>query len=487
MMFILRNVLCVLSFVLFSSVAEAGSKAHFNKKQVLAIQQGIEQIVASVDPNVHIGIEVVSLTTGKTIYAHNAGHLFMPASTMKLITGAAALEILGSNYRFLTKIYADGPIEKGTLKGNLWIKGSGDPEFSTASLEDLVFQLKLKGIQRIQGNIYIDRSDFDGVAQGPGWTWDDGAVDWNSPLDALTINHSCVNICVKPNACCDLPAEVHVQPKTSYITVENHALTAEKSENLQAERRWRTKENIIDVNGSIVKEQEIQKFMVPVELPHLYTASLFCDLLDQNGIKFKGAIEEKTIGSDLAELASYASRPLFEMVVEMMKESDNLIADTLFKKIGQRTFEAPGSWQNGLEAVNSFLKDKVGIDPANTVIVDGSGLSRYNLLSPHQINALLIWVDRQCPSSAEFMASLPISGVDGTLKNRMTDPAIKGKVRAKTGSLMGVSTLAGYATTEKGEKIAFSIMMSGFTKKTSEYKLKIEDQILDLFIKKIQH
>ncbi|MBS0651656.1 MAG: D-alanyl-D-alanine carboxypeptidase/D-alanyl-D-alanine-endopeptidase [Verrucomicrobia bacterium] len=482
-----RNIFILLSLILFSAGAEAGSKSHFDRKQALSIQRGMEQIVAAVDPNVHIGIEVVSLTTGKTIYAHNAGHLFMPASTMKLITGAAALEILGSNYRFLTKIYADGPIEKGTLKGNLWIKGSGDPELSTASLEDLVFQLKLKGIQRIHGNIYIDRSDFDGVAQGPGWTWDDGAVDWNSPLDALTINHSCVNVCIKPNACCDLPAEVHVQPKTSYVTVENHALTTDISENLQVERRWRTKENIIDVSGSIVKEQEVQKFMIPVELPHLYAASVFRDLLDQNGIKFKGAIEEKTIGSNLAELASHASRPLFEMVVEMMKESDNLIADTLFKKMGQRTFEAPGSWENGSEAVNSFLKDKVGIDPSNTVIVDGSGLSRYNLLSPHQIIALLMWVDRQGTSAAEFMVSLPISGVDGTLKNRMTDPAIKGKVRAKTGSLMGVSTIAGYATTEKGETIAFSIMMSGFTGKSREYKLKIEDQILDLLIKKIQY
>ncbi|MBS0653999.1 MAG: D-alanyl-D-alanine carboxypeptidase/D-alanyl-D-alanine-endopeptidase [Verrucomicrobia bacterium] len=436
-------------------------------------------IIQSSDSNVHIGIEIVSLATGKTLYETNAGQLFMPASNMKLITGAAALEILGTDYRFVTKVYTDGFIDKGVLKGNLWIKGSGDPELSTSSLEELVLQLKLKGIHRVQGNLYIDRSDFDGVAQGPGWTWDDGAVVWNSPLDALTVNHSCVDVWVKPNFRDNLPPEVHVYPKTQLVTVDNHALTTEKTEALSVERRWKTKEDIIDVKGCISKEEEVQKFKIPVESPHLYAAYVFRDLLDKNGIKFKGVIGEKKVGPEDKELASYASRPLFEMVVEMMKVSDNLIADSLFKKIGQKVSGSPGSWQNGTEAIKSFLSEKVGLDTSNMVIVDGSGLSRYNLLSPRQLVALLTWIDRQGSISSEFMASLPISGIDGTLSDRMTDPSIKGKVRAKTGSLMGVSTIAGYATTVKGERLVFSIMMNGFTKESSEYKRQVEDRILE--------
>ncbi len=478
-MYICRNLLIAALVVLSSSHADAVAQSSSNKEQFLTIQRRMEQIVDSVDPNVHIGIEVVSLATGKTLYEKNASSLFLPASTMKLITGSAAMEILGIDYRFLTKIYTDGLIEKGVIKGNVWIKGAGDPELSTRSLEDLALQVKLKGVQRIQGNIYIDRSDFDGIAQGPGWTWDDGAVDWNSPLDALTINHSCVAIWVKPNSLCELPPEVYIEPETELVTVENHALTVENKEALSVERRWKTKENIIDVSGSVVKGQEIQKFRVPVESPYVYAAYVFRDLLEKNGIRFKGKIEEKKMGPGYSELASYASRPLFEMVVEMMKISDNLIADSLFKKIGQQIFGSPGSWQNGMEAIKSFLTEKVGMDVSNLVIVDGSGISRYNLLSPHQLITLLTWVDQHSAISSEFMASLPISGTDGNLCNRMTAPSVKGKVRAKTGSLMGVSTLAGYATTWKGERLVFSIMMSGFTKESSQYKREIEDRILE--------
>ena len=476
----LNCLLIVVQCLFFSSPVEASSRS--NKAKIREIHSGIEKIVQSVDPHVHIGIEVVSLKTGRSLYAKNTGHLFMPASNLKLITGAAALQILGADYRFQTKLYTDAPIKDGILQGSLWIKGSGDPELSTRSLEELVSQLKSKGIQKIEGSLYVDRCDFDGIAQGPGWTWDDGAVVWNSPMDALTINHSCVDVWVEPNKSSDLPPHVYVQPNTDFVTIENLGMTSLEDHDLSVERSWMARENSIQIKGSIALSKNIQKFMIPVESPHLYAAHVLRNLLAKNQILFEGEIQEKAVTAQAVELASYASRPLREIVIAMMKISDNLIADCLFKKIGQQTFGAPGSWQSGTRAVKNFLTNTVGMDVSNMVIVDGSGMSRYNLLSPHQFIQFLTWADNQFPISLEFATSLPIAGVDGCLRNRMTDPAVKGRVLAKTGSLMGVSTLSGYAMTKAGEKLVFSIMISGFTKESSEYKVQIEDQILQYIV-----
>jgi D-alanyl-D-alanine carboxypeptidase/D-alanyl-D-alanine-endopeptidase (penicillin-binding protein 4) len=448
------------------------------------IQEQIDNIVNAVDLNMHIGIEIVSLTTGKIIYSNNASHLFLPASCIKLMTAAAALDLLGPDYRFRTVVYTDGQIEKGVVTGNLWIRGSGDPELSIYSLEELIVQLKRKGIQKINGNLYSDLSGSDGICQGPGWAWDDGAVDWNCPLDALMVNRGCVDIWVKPNRICGVPPDILIDPGTDYIEVKNLALTAKEDETLSVERRWMTKENVIDIKGNVSLAQEAKKFTIPVESPHLYALHLFSSLLRKEGITLMGEIGEGKGEPSFTEVAAYTSRPLFEILVDMVKASDNLIADTLFKQIGQQVVGGLASWKNGQEAIKSFLMKKVGLNATGLMIVDGSGLSRYNLLSPHQLVTLLTWIDQQA-ISPYFTASLPISGVDGTLKKRMTQPFIRGKVCAKTGTLMGVSTLSGYAMTQNGERLVFSIMINGFTKQPSEYKREVEDQILEWMIKNI--
>lgn len=470
--------LIIVPLLLLSPVVEAASASRSSKEKVRELQHGIEKIIQTADPDVHVGIEIVSMKTGQKLYARNANHLFMPASNLKLATCAAALQVLGADYRFQTQLHTDAPIEQGVVKGSLWIKGSGDPELSTRDLADLVFQLKLKGISKVEGHLYIDHFDFDQIAQGPGWTWDDGAVAWNSPMDALTLNHSCVDVWVKPNSHCDQPPQVCVQPKTDFVKVENCAITSQQEKDLVVERAWMTRENRIQIKGSVPLNEEAQHFAIPVESPHLYAASILCHLLEKNGIVLQGEVHEKAVPAEARQLAIHSSRPLFEIIVEMMKVSDNLIADCLFKKIGQQVAGPPGSWQKGSQAVRDFLAKTVGMDVSKMVILDGSGMSRYNLMSPHQLVQLLTWIDQKFLNSSELISSLPVSGVDGCLKNRMTDPSIKGRVRAKTGTLSGASTLSGYVVTQAGEKLVFSIMISGFTKQSSEYKTQIEDQIV---------
>ncbi len=453
-----------------------------NKTEVCTLYSEIEKVIRSVDPDVHAGIEVVSLQDDERLFQRNENQLFVPASSLKVITGAAALHILGVDFRFETKLFTDGKKRKHEIKGNLYIKGSGDPELSLHSLEELVFALKLQGIQRIEGNIYIDISDFDEIAQGPGWMWDEGAVFFNSPLSALTVNHSCIDIWVRPNAKLDNAPTVYIRPRTDYVRIYSDALVSSQENTLSVKRRWMTKENIIDISGKIPSSAEPFYAAIPIEAPHFYTAFVFKELLSKNGIGYSGEIDIKNVPEAATVMASFSSRPLSQIVEQMMKESDNLIADMLFKKMGQVRFGGPGTWQKGTRAVRDFLVEQVGLDVERIVIMDGSGLSRYNLISPHHLVESLLWMKKQFSCSSEFCASLPISGIDGSLTDRMQDPSIKGKIRAKPGTMTGISSLSGYATTQDGDDLAFSIMLSGFTKSQEEYKAQIEDKICTVLV-----
>lgn len=440
----------------------------------------IERLIRSADPNVHAGIEILSLKENQPLFQKNEHQLFAPASSLKILTAAAALHILGVDYRFSTKLCSDGRKKRHELIGNLYIKGAADPELSIHSLEELVFALKLQGIQRIVGDLCVDISEFDEIAQGPGWMWDEGAVYYNSPVSALTVNHGCIDIWVRPHAAVDQAPTIYVRPKTEYVTLLSDATVSKEENTLSIKRRWMSKENIIDISGRIPLTHEPYYEAIPVEAPHFFTACIFKELLAKNGIGLSGELKIKKLPEGAVELAATTSRPLSQIVEQMLKESDNLTADTLFKKIGVARFGAPGTWQKGSHAVRDFLSHQVGLDLERVVIMDGSGLSRYNLLSPHHLALSLAWMKKQFACSAEFCAALPIAGIDGTLSERMQETAIKGKVRAKTGSLKGISTLSGYATLSSGEEAAFCIMLSGFTKEGKQYKAEIEDRICQL-------
>lgn len=461
---------------------EPARSKEYSQRLIPSLQEQIEQAIQSVDPDVHVGIEIVSLQDDKKLFQKNENHLFVPASSLKIITGAAALHILGVDYRFNTKLFTDGRVKKHEIKGNLYIKGSGDPELSLQSLEELVFALKLQGIQRVHGNIYVDVSDFDHIAQGPGWMWDEGAVFYNSPLSALTVNHSCIDIWVRPNAQVEDPPTIYVRPKTDFVKVTSDAVVSTEENSISIKRRWMTRENIIDITGKIASHSEPYYEAIPLEEPHLYAACVFKELLSKNNIGFNGKIEGKNVPEEAIELALVTSRPLSQIVEQMMKESDNLIADMLFKKIGQARYGSPGTWQKGTRAVRDFLVKEVGLNADRIIIRDGSGLSRYNQISPHDLVEALAWMKKQFSCASEFCASLPIAGVDGGLCNRMQETDLKGKIRAKTGVMTGISSLSGYATTQDGEDLAFSIMLSGFTKSERQYKTQIEDKICALIV-----
>ncbi|MBS0620357.1 MAG: D-alanyl-D-alanine carboxypeptidase/D-alanyl-D-alanine-endopeptidase [Verrucomicrobia bacterium] len=440
------------------------------------LREEVDAIIAGVDPDVHLGIEVVSLRTGESVLARNHNQLFVPGSTLKLFTAAAALHYLGRDFRFETRLYADGKIAEGGLEGDLYIQGAGDPELSLADLEVLACELPF---EKISGNLYVDRTLFDTVVWGPGWMWDEGAELWNSPMAALTVNHSAVEVWVEPSEKVGEMARVRLEPACHFLSLACKATTSQNQEGLFVERRWRTRENIIDIQGALPIHSKPQVFRVSVEDPELFVAALLRDLLVRKGVRFSGKIAFKAVPEKAKVVGTVFSRPLQEMISSFLKKSDNLASNCVFKKIGEKCYGKPGTWSKGTKAVQAFLDKEVGLDTSRMVVVDGSGESRYNLSSPHQFVQFLVWMHKHYP---DFSKTLAIGGYDGTLKNRMVKGRCKGKVFAKTGLMTGVTGISGYLLTDSGEPLVFSILQGGFIRGAMEYREGIEDAILEKLV-----
>ncbi len=349
--------------------------------------------------HLHIGCEVYSFKQQKIIYSYHANQLFTPGSNTKLFTCLFALDLLGEAYRFQTSLLTDGTISGSTLKGNLYLQSSGDPSLTTDDLKVLFNKLIEKGITTITGNIYVDRTVFDGEYFAPGTTVEDIGRGWMSPLSGFMVDRKPVTLC---------------SADTAYL---NKDIT-----------------HCFFEAVPFVNEQ-----------------------LSKLGVGFDGTLSFAQCPEQATLLASYYSDVLSQLITKTLKSSDNLYADCLFKKMSTVLYGFPGSWANGTKAMGFFSE---AIELEHPVILrDGSGLSRYNLVSPHDIVSLLVWATAQV-YFLEFMQTLPIAGVDGTLLKRMLP--IASQVKAKTGTLGGVSALSGYLETED-DMFAFSIMINGYS------------------------
>jgi serine-type D-Ala-D-Ala carboxypeptidase/endopeptidase (penicillin-binding protein 4) len=429
--------------------------------------------LTSIEPQTYVGIAIASLKTGNYLYRKNNSKRFIPASNLKLFTAAAALSLLGKDYTFETVLATDGHVKKRTLHGNVYLKASGDPSLTTADLEKLVTVLKTQNITTIKGNLIIDISEFDEIPFGPGWAWDDGAAPYNSPVSSLNVNHNCITLEVteRNNALvCTL------EPSTAYVKVTNTTCikVASTPSILQVRRRWLTRENVIDITGEIPQDFGSKSYQLTIDNPALYGATLLQELLIKQGIRLLGSYQQAVMPESAKPLAYHRSSPLAELLIPMMKNSDNLYAECLFKKLGAYKLGKPGTWQKGKEVVLGFLQE-IGIPKTELNIVDGSGLSRYNLVAPDHVLTLLVWLSKSS-FAQEFAASLPMPG-EGTLQGRLTDSAACLKVKAKTGTLGGVSALAGYLSTQDDEPLAFVMLSNGLIKPSfKDYKV-LEDTL----------
>jgi len=406
----------------------------------------------------HVGVLVVSLDDGRVIYQRNADKLFLPASNMKLFTAAAALDLLGPEFRFTTRVEGSRPPDANDGI-DLLLRGSGDPTLTRDHLAALAQQ-----VVREYGKTSV-RSLALCVAGGsephlpPTWEWDDLTWYYAAETASLMVDRGTVEVTVSPGASLEAAPVVDLGAGAGFLSVENRAVATPPRGTTEIRIERGLGNNTIYVSGTMALDAKPVTEEVTVRHPDLYAAHIFRRALLARGVTVDCIPRRADCPDHRGEAAAeIRSEPLAQMLAAMNQPSDNYIAEALFRTLG-RAAGGDWSWSAGAKAMADFLK-RVGIDPAAMRIVDGSGLSRQNAVSPRQVVKLLAFMARHKDAKL-FMESLPAPGGEGTLSKRMKGGPAAGALRAKTGTLTGVSNLSGCVTNRTGERLAFCFMANG--------------------------
>jgi len=437
----------------------------------------IREAIKNIDPDAEVGIQVRSMKSGKTLYALNTQHLFTPASTMKILTAEAALIFLGPNYHFVTQLVTDAKSsDNGLLNGNVWVINSGDPSLTYYDMTDLMVTLKSQEIYGIHGNVYIDNSAYDQDNVAPGWLWKDRQYYYAAPINASIINHNFVSFSLLPGKKSNQNAQLVKNPKYFYADIKNSIVTRSRHARGCHVSVTSDPDNTINLNGCLAAGHYSRSATVVINDIQRYDKSLMQHLFRHSGIHLNGNVQNGVAPLGLFQLAVHESKPLHTLINDMLKNSDNTIAGSLFKKLGEIHSRSPGTWANGQKAVTEILQKYAALNPSQLKIIDGVGLSANNQVTPEQLMRVLDYAFHNEQTSYEFISALPIAGLDGTLKHRLKH--IAGRVRAKTGTMAneGISSLAGYAVSKDHEPIAFVVIVNGRKGNVWKYR-ELEDRI----------
>jgi len=437
--------------------------------------------------NAHWGILIVDPERGDTLYSRNAGKLFMPASNMKILTSATAFAQLGPDYRYRTVFAARGAVANGTLDGDLLVIGRGDPSVSDHMLHDAMIPLRAiadslaaRGIRRITGRIVAAGDAFPGEVFGYGWTYDDFEDSYSAPIDELLFNEGFSVLHVRGG---DRPGDsvrVGVTPARSFPRVRVQATTVAapasgdgrrgRGEGLRA-RKDSTSWDVI-LEGQIAAG-DTALIEVTHHDPDVAYLAAVREALGDKGIAIGDAALGDTLGR-IDTLATLSSPPLSEILKALLKPSQNQIAEMLFRTVA---LERTGAgWTDSARAVVGAQIAKWGaVVPAEAVIRDGSGLSRYDYISPRTVVRILDAM-RRSPRFSAYYDALPIAGVDGTIRNRMKGTPAQGNVHAKTGSVALARSLSGYVTTADQHMLIFSFLANNWTVPVTETE-RVQDAI----------
>ncbi|MEU5894044.1 D-alanyl-D-alanine carboxypeptidase/D-alanyl-D-alanine-endopeptidase [Streptomyces sp. NPDC047461] len=416
-------------------------------------------------------VVVADAASGELLYQHLPSTRLMPASNTKLSTSAAAMEILGPGYRFTTDVLAHGRRSGSVLRGDLYLRGTGDPTLLAADYDRLAAQVAASGVTRVDGRLIADDTRFDAQRLGRDWAWDDESYYYAAQISALSVapdtdyDTGTVIVTVAPGAAAGDEPVVTVTPDTDYVDIEVRATTvaAGGANALAVEREHGT--NDIVVSGTTPVGGAGAKEWMTVWEPTGYAAEVFRAALADHGVKVTGPNRlgrQTPVGA--RPLASHDSMALKDLLIPFMKLSNNMHAEILTKAMGHEVSKQ-GSWSAGLAAIAGYLKG-VGVDTAKVRQVDGSGLSRMDNFPAGQLAKLLLAV-RAEPWYADWKRSLPVACdpdrfVGGTLRTRMCGTAAALNARAKTGSLTGASALSGYVTDAGGRELVFSIVLNNY-------------------------
>jgi D-alanyl-D-alanine carboxypeptidase/D-alanyl-D-alanine-endopeptidase (penicillin-binding protein 4) len=422
-----------------------------------------------------IGVAVAKLdgSRGQVVYAYKADVPHTPASNLKIVTTSAALSRLGADFKFHTRL-----IQRGS---DLTIVGDGDPTLGdpdlspdghaspTAVLQRWVDVIKQRGIRQVN-NILVDDAVFDDVFYNSHWPANQYPRKYAAEVAGLSLNANCIDVTVRPGAG---RASYALDPQTQYVDVKNSCTTGRSS------AVWLTREdgnNQLILRGTTARPET---YSVTIHDPPLYVGHAFADLLRANGIAVAGQVrrDRAVSSSDSTVLAVYET-PISAVVDRANKDSMNLYAESLCKRLGYAATGQSGSWSNGTAAVGQFLTHDAGVSPNEFHLDDGCGLSHQDRISANAILHVLMY-DFYSRNRDEFMSSLAVAGKDGTLEHRFRRSSLDGRVFAKTGFVNGVSCLSGFVKTRSGQWYAFSIMFNNIPMYSNSIYKPIQERIVE--------
>jgi D-alanyl-D-alanine carboxypeptidase/D-alanyl-D-alanine-endopeptidase (penicillin-binding protein 4) len=411
-----------------------------------------------------LGVHIVDVDTGETVYAYNPDEPRVIASNSKLFTTAAALDALGPGYFFETRFLMRGPVRDGVLTGDLGVVGGADPHISgrdydgdaLAIFREWAHALQERGIRKVTGDLYLDHGLFQGPLTHPDWPADQLTSWYEAPIDALSFSDNCVLVRVSPGSRGG-PAQVELEPNVPVLRIDNTSRTIDsrKGHSLVVARQG----DVLVVRGGMWKNAGPIETWVTVPDPVSYFGLAVKAALQSEGVDFQGRLMPVTqLPGELWERVAVHRTDLATVVRVTNKRSQNFYAETLAKLLGARRC-GEGSWEDGVRAISEFAVS-AGIPAGTFSMADGSGMSRENRFAPRALTQLLRHMFFH-PAGLEFAQSLPYGGEDnGSWKRRLAAPPYRGNVFAKTGTLAGVSALSGYAKAVSGKTYAFSILLN---------------------------
>ncbi len=404
---------------------------------------------------------VIALPEGRTIFERNADRPLKPASTLKILTAAAALSILGPEFTFATIIHADAPPnDAGTITGNLYIEGQGAPDLLGEAWWLIARRLAALGVRRVTGDLVGDESHFDGERRPPGWPRAGNDSAYNAPIGALSSNFNAIAVRIEPARRIQDRPRVALEPAANFFDIVNRAAMTTRSTSIRVERRFRGGRNILAVRGHMRIDGRPMTFYRSVEEPALYALHTFRAIARSEGITIVGEVRVGHVPGNAVELYRHNSRPLGSLVRDMNKHSNNFMAEMLLKTLGARLAGPPGTREDGLRVVRRYLTS-IGANPSRSILADGSGLSSHNRVPARLIAVLLAHAAIDFTIGPDLAASFPIGGADGTLEERFEGDPGGRRVRAKTGRVSGSRTLAGYVANSEGRRFAFALLTDG--------------------------
>ncbi|MGQ0508164.1 MAG: D-alanyl-D-alanine carboxypeptidase/D-alanyl-D-alanine endopeptidase, partial [Myxococcaceae bacterium] len=432
------------------------------------LREQLETLAGPLASTARISLQVESLDDGTVTFSKGGNELVNIASNTKLFSTAAALATLGPDYEFTTELFAPD-LRNGKAKA-LFVRGKGDPSLTTERLYGIAAELLHAGLREVSGDLVLDETWFDAQRTPRGYDQEETDFAYMAPTGALSLHANAVGLYVLP-ARPGVKPQVTVDPPSDYVTVDTSRLSGQcPRPDLGVKSRPDGEKQKLVVFGCLVDPRAGARVWKKIDQPAFYFGHTFKRVLADRGIQLKGKVRLGAAPKDATPLLVARSESLADVLKKINKRSINFAAETLLKTMAAEKVGTPATFASGLKVVADFLERDVGIARGTYVMDNGSGLNDANRFTSAQVNKLLRYMNNRFDLAPDYLASLGIAGVDGTLRNRFGKTDAAGNLRGKTGTLSKVTAVSGYVRAGSGERFTFSLVANDFPVRVAEVR-----------------